>query len=207
MKTSIVIPAYYYDDSYVEMTQDCVDSLKYERPDEVIVVDDGSPIKSSISTIVLPENKGFGHAVNTGLERAKGDVLIISNNDIVFTPNWLTELLKPLKNGFDISSIVTSDQGWETKDLISEDDRFGSLWAMTRKVYKSLGGFDEQFGIGYFEDTDYYLRAKKAGFHIGKNWNGLVEHKGRATFSKVDPDNKYFLENKKKFINKWGFLI
>ena len=207
MKTSIVIPCYFYDEDTVKMTNDCLSSLKYEMPDQVIVVDDGSPIKSSVSTVVLPKNEGFGHAVNSGLELAQGNILIISNNDIIFTPNWLSELIKPLELGFDISSIVTSDQGWETKDLISEGDRFGSLWAMKRKVYDKLGGFDEQFKGGYFEDTDYYLQAQREGFKIGKNWNGLVEHKGRGTFEKVDPDNKVFLRNKELFKQKWGFVI
>lgn len=207
MRTSTIIPCYFYDDSFVEMTKNCLESLDFERPDQVIVVDDGSPVSSDIATVVLPQNKGFGGAVNSALKLAYGDIIVVSNNDIVFTPNWLSELCKPLKLGFDVSSIVTSDQGWETKDLITEGDRFGSLWAMKREVYEKIGGFDEQFGMGYFEDTDYYLRAKKAGFKIGKNWNGLVEHKGKATFSVVDPHDNQYLQSQKLFKDKWGYII
>lgn len=211
MKTSIIIPCYFKDNSFVQMTDECIASLiEFGTPDEVIVVDDGSPIHvefANCECILREKNGGFPAAVNTGLENATGDILIISNNDIVFTPDWLEELLKPLKEGFDISSIVTSDQGWETKDLISQDDRFGSLWAMKRKVYDTIGGMDERFGTGTFEDADYYLRARQAGFIIGKNWNGLVEHRGRATFDAVDPKHNIFIKNRELFREKWGYII
>lgn len=205
----MIIPCFWANEELVDMTDECLASMDQE-PDEIIIVDDGSPIHAEFANtecVVLDENVGFPGAVNAGLKHAEGDILIISNNDIIFYPNWLTELLLPLQEGFDISSIVTSDQGWETKDLISEGDRFGSLWAMKRKVYETLGGFDERFGIGYFEDADYYMQAKKAGFRIGKNWNGLVEHKAKGTFSKVDPDNKQFLKNREIFKDKWGFVL
>ena len=218
-KISIVIPCYWASNELIKITRNCLESMELELPDEVIVVDDGSPLSMSEllaemgtilpQTIVVPleKNQGFPAAVNTGLEVASGDILIISNNDITFTPGWLTGLLKPLQEGYSISSVVTSDQGWETRDEITENDRFGSLWAMKREVYDTLGGLDEQFGTGTFEDADYYLRAKEAGFKIGKNWNTLVEHIGRATFDKVDPNHAIFEENKHKFIAKHGRLI
>lgn len=208
-KTSMIIPCYFADQSFIDMTQRCLDSLQYGRPDEVIVVDDGSPDYEDFGLDVdhwlyLPKNLGFPGAVNVGLARAKHDILIISNNDIEFAPYWIEELLKPLALGYDISSIVTSDQGWETRDEITEGDRFGSLWAMKRKVYETLGGLDERFGKGTFEDTDYYRRALAAGFRIGKNHRGFVEHIGRATFDVVDPVRENFLKNREVYRDKWG---
>lgn len=197
------------------MTERCLASLDYYgRPDKVIVVDDGSPLKlggqnpfmaqTNASLIERKTNGGFPAAVNSGLKAATGDVLIISNNDIIFAENWLTELLKPLKD-YDISSIRVSDSdGHETEDKITEGDKFGSLWAMKRKVYEKLGGLDESFGTGTFEDLDYYVRAKKAGFKIAKNHSVAVEHIGRATFDVVDPEKKNFLRNKKLFEKKHG---
>lgn len=216
VKTSIIVPCYWVDEDLIQATWDCMNSMKYQYADETIWVDDGSPLKwnryelawwKDSHLITRKTNGGFPAAVNTGLEAATSDVFIISNNDITFTPGWLTGLLKPLQEGYDISSVVTSDQGWETRDEITSDDRFGSLWAMKREVYDTIGGLDEDFGTGTFEDADYYLRAKEAGFRIGKNWNTLVEHIGRATFDKVDPDRAIFLENKHKFIKKHGRLI
>lgn len=210
MKTSIIIPCYFADQSFIDMTQKCIDSLKaYGWPDEQIVVDDGSPLSvpdgfGTTAYFKLPENKGFPGAVNQGLLAAKQDILIVSNNDIEFAPGWLEAILKPLELGYDISSIVTSDQTWETWDEITEGDRFGSLWAMKRKVYDTLGGLDERFGKGTFEDTDYYRRALDAGFRVGKNHAGLVEHIGRATFDIVDPTRSNFIKNRKVYRGKWG---
>lgn len=191
-KTSIIIPALFADHSFVDMTADCLKSLlDYDKPDQIIMV----------------EGDGFSVNVNNGLRAATGDILIISNNDITFTPKWLTGLLEPLHEGYDISSVVTSDQGWLTEDKITGGDRFGSLWAMKRVVYETLGGLDERYATGTFEDADYYLQAKEAGFKIGKNWGTLVEHIGRATFDKVDPKHNNFEQNKIKFKEKWGYVI
>lgn len=196
VKVSIVIPCLFKPE-LLDMIKTCVSGLPLD------------------AQVILIGNDSYAVNVNNGLEAATGDYLVICNNDCEFVQlDWLEHLLKPLKEGYDISkegydisSIVTSDQGWETRDEITEDDRFGSLWAMKRIVYETLGGLDERFGLGNFEDADYYLRAKEAGFRIGKNWAGIVEHKGRATFDVVDPKHEIFETNKAKFIAKWGRLI
>lgn len=212
MNTSLVITSYHIDDELVELTSQCLESLKYGRPDEVILVDDASPIMCRFTEpdiqIFRSENGGFAKCANTGWATAMGDVLILSNNDIVFTPGWLEAILKPLNDGYDISSIRVSDSdGYETEDRIEKDGFFGSLWAMKREVYEEIGGFDERFTKGCFEDKDYYLRAKAAGFEIAKNHGGLVEHRGRATMSKVYPNDEAFTESQELFKRKWGKLI
>jgi GT2 family glycosyltransferase len=88
--------------------------------------------------------------------------------------------------------------------MVTEGDKFGCLWAMKREVYDKLGGFDERFGKGTFEDTDYRKRIDEAGYKVGKYHGVMVFHQGRATFDLVDPENKIFFENKKKFEEKHG---
>lgn len=214
-KVSVIIPCFWSSQKLIDMTLECIQSLaKYtDQPVETKVVDDGSPLRppftsylgNNNSFVCLRENRGFAGAVNAGLKAATGDILVISNNDIIFTPGWLTELLRPLDEGYDISSIRTSDaDGWATEDKITEGDKFGSLWAMKRKVYEKLGGLGEDFGRGTFEDLDYRRRAINAGFKIAKNHNGLVEHIGRATFDEVDPGHSEYLKNRETYLNKWG---
>lgn len=194
------------------MVQECLDSLKYGRPDEVIVVDDCSPVPFSWEGeldkfIQLSENGGYPVAVNAGWKEATGDVIITGNSDLVFMPGWLEHLLYPLQNGYDISSIRTTDcDSYDTRDEITDGDKFGSLWAMRRGAFQELGYMDEVFGRGTFEDLDYRRRAINAGYRIGKNHAGLVEHTGRATFDEVDPENLNFAKNVRTFAEKWGFL-
>lgn len=215
-KTSLIITSYHADEEMLNLTKACIESLKYGCPEEVILVDDCSPLEIGgelYAKFLQPnwhyirreENGFFPKCANTGFAAAKGDVLILSNNDIIYTPGWLEAILKPIKEGYDISSIRMSDSdGYLTDDYISEGDRFGSLWAMTRKVYETIGGFDENFGKGTFEDLDFHKRAEAAGFKIGKNHAALVEHRGRATMDKLFPDRQDFYEGQEHYKDKYG---
>lgn len=194
-----------------ELTKKCLESLEFGRPDEVIVVDDGSPYKIKFrgpdKYIFKSKNDGYPKCVNTGLAAATGDIIIVSNNDLLYQPGWLQGLLKPLEEGYDISSICTTDSdGWVTDDRYEEDAKFGSLWAMKRTVYETLGGFDERYGRVYFEDTDYRRQALNAGFKVVKNHGALVDHIGRATWDILDPEHELFEKNKQVYIDKWGKL-
>ena len=188
-RVSVVIPCLWTEQKFFDMTVECLKTLRKD-----------------VQIIVIANNEGYATNVNAGLRAATGDYLIVSNNDIEFIqPDWLEHLLNPLKEGYDISSIRTTDaDGWETEDIIEENAKFGSLWCMKRAVYETIGGLDESYGKGYFEDLDYQKRATDAGFRVAKNHAGIVEHKGKATFSVVDPDDTAFWEAREKFKRKWG---
>lgn len=207
METSIIIPAYYINEDFVKMTANCLNTMGDEKPNEIIVVDDNSPVEHIFDGVVnirREKNGRFPRAVNTGLRAARGDILIICNNDITFYPGWLKGLKKALKR-YDIASIrVTDSDGWETEDKYTEDDYFGSIWAMKRKVYDTIGGLDDRFTLGSFEDKDYYFRAKEAGFTIGKYHGALVEHIGRATNDVEFPNHEDFTLGKEKYLEKYG---
>ncbi|MBV9157582.1 MAG: glycosyltransferase family 2 protein [Acidobacteriaceae bacterium] len=75
-------------------------SAQTRRPDQVIVVDNGSTDETQLvarefraDISVFPENRGFATAVNEGIQRSNGDWLLILNNDVVLEPEWLERLL------------------------------------------------------------------------------------------------------------------
>lgn len=213
MTTSIIIPCYWHSVALVDLTRRCLETLLgFDHPDEIIVVDDGSPplsgshrLPKGIKRIKRGVNGGYAAAVNTGLKEASGDILIVCNNDIEFIqPAWLEQLLLPLEEGFDISSIRTTDaDGWDVEERIEEGAKFGSIYALKRKVYDRIGGLDESFG-NYFEDLDFHKRAEDAGFKVGKNHNGIVQHIGKATFKEVDPEDRFYQVARKLFKEKHG---
>lgn len=208
-KVSLIIPCYWFNEDLVEMTKKCIDSLNLDELDEVILVDDGSPIEyvyNKTKIIHLPTNSGYARAANAGLEAATGDILILGNNDLVFHENWLTELLFPLNVGFDVSTVWTSDQKVKLEDRIESGAKFGSLFAMNRDVYEKVGGFDEQFR-SIFSDTDLRRRILDEHFTIGKNLSDVVTHLARATHKVVDKDDskEEFLHNQRLFEAKYGF--
>lgn len=210
LEHSLIITSYHRDEGMANLTRKCLASLK-ERPDEVIVVDDCSPLRvefPNVKQIFRKKNGGFPECANTGFREAKGDIIILSNNDVEYTDGWLEAILEPLKMGYDISSIRVSDSDGETtENKITEGDFFGSLWAMKREVYDTIGGFDERFKDGTFEDKDFHLRAEAAGFKIAKNHAAYVKHTGRATMVKVYPNNENYKTNMERFKKKWGYVL
>jgi GT2 family glycosyltransferase len=193
-----------------ELTEKCLASLDKSPFKEVIVVDDCSPyslVLSGVNHIKRDTNGGFPKCANTGFAATSGDIIILSNNDIEFTPGWLEAILAPLDQGYDISSVRMSDSdGMTTEDKITEGDRFGSLWAMKRRVYETIGGFDENFDKGTFEDLDFHKRAEAAGFRIAKNHSVVVKHVGRATMDKLYPDRRDFYEGRIHYEQKYGVV-
>jgi len=210
MKVSVIIPAYYIDDSYVEKTQDCVNSVKATcKPHEIIVVDDGSPVKAEIdfaTNIHLEDNKGYAGAVNRGFEASTGDVTIVLNNDTLATEGWFEALTEPLTD-YDIMSIRTTDcDGYNKADIITDGDKFGSCWAIKSDVFRDLGMLSTDFGRGYAEDLALWRDALEKGLRIGKNHNGTIFHEGKKTFKVIDPDDIYYTEALMAYKNKYGTI-
>lgn len=96
LKLSVVIPTH----NTRKLTLNCLAALWLcnPQPDEVIVVDDGSTDNTVHSVIRkyprhvvvhLPESEGFAAAVNHGVARASGDLVLILNSDTEPAPSAL----------------------------------------------------------------------------------------------------------------------
>src|SRR3569832_2398001 len=98
--TSIIIPTY----NGLGLLRRLVQSIREHTneavtPYELIIVDNGSQdgtaqwcIDDWLTLLSLGSNEGFPAACNKGLRLAAGDRLMLLNNDIVATPNWLSNL-------------------------------------------------------------------------------------------------------------------
>lgn len=212
----IIVPCYWYDESAIEMTVDCINTISDTTHADVLLVDDGSPhrlelfddtdFQQQIDIFHREKNGGFAAAVNTGIFHADAKIYVIANNDLILIqPDWLDILLKTIYEGADIALLRQTDtDGWSTEDKKTYNDKFGALWAITDKAYEKLGPLDERFGKGYFEDLDYWHRAQDRELKIVKNHNGLVEHKGKQTFKAIDAKDELFGRNMFKYKEKWG---
>lgn len=106
---SIIIPAYNVE-TYIGETLDSIVEWSDQRNDiEIIVVDDGSPDKSSDIVIeyqkkhsnirlLNQENKGLGGARNTGIEHAKGKYVWFVDSDDWVIPDNIQMMLSVLEN-------------------------------------------------------------------------------------------------------------
>jgi glycosyltransferase involved in cell wall biosynthesis len=107
MNLSVVIPVY----NEVENIEEILERVQSTNlAAEIIVVDDGSQDgtrallqnlqgKKAVCVILHQQNQGKGSAVVTGLEAAKGDVLLIQDADLEYDPRDYSVLLQPIEEG------------------------------------------------------------------------------------------------------------
>lgn len=238
--TSIIILTY----NNLEYTKLCIDSIrKYTEKDtyEIIVVDNHSTDgtvewlkeQKDLRLILNDENYGFPKGCNQGIQIAKGDNdILLLNNDVVVTPNWLTNLKKCLYSNNDIGAVgaitnfcsnyqaipVTYSNldemiHFAEKNNISNkllwEERLrlvGFCMLIKNKVVKKVGLLDERFSPGNFEDDDYSLRIRKAGYRLMLCKDCFVHHFGSVSFGKISKKYSELLtKNREKFAKKWGF--
>ena len=143
------------------------------------------------------KNIGYAAAANEGVRRAfKNGItwVVICNQDIVLTRKDKNILIRTLQNL--LPGIAGPEAGsfdprrWSTivPPRGSIDYISGSCMAIHKNVYLTIGGFYEPYFM-YYEDADYCVRAKKAGFPLSQiNLPGF-EHP-RACSSRI---KKYYL--------------
>lgn len=173
MGISVIIPHWSFSKEIDDTLKKCVDSLS--GYDELIIVGN--------------EGTGFAKAVNQGLRLAKGDYLMVVNNDIEWVSGTLGSMCYP--------GIVTSP-----KVNGHAQPFWGCFFCVPRNVYEEIGGLDEQFGTGFYEDDDYIKRLEQAGILMLAVPTCEIKTEGSKTMSRFNKD-ELMKVNKAKFDAKW----
>jgi GT2 family glycosyltransferase len=174
-------------------------------------------------------NLGFAKACNQGAEAATGDVLLFLNSDTVVTRAGLTRLVESLQSSGSIAAagpytnraghlqqIDPTYTGLETLDLFAEDFAcrdvpdvdvdmlVGFCLAVKRPVWDEVGGFDERFGMGMYEDNDLSYRCRRAGYRLVIAARSFIHHAGSQTLMRSKADVAALLRNNRKlYLEKW----
>ena len=203
-----------------------VDYLKYEVPRKNTDV--------RVKIVINEKNIGFAGGNNQGIAAANGEYILLLNNDVVVTPGWLERLIYCIEGRPEIgivgpkSNCVSGPQLVEAIDYDLDSlyglTRFSELFAkknvqkskrllrvvgfcmlIKRSVIDKIGGLDDRYGIGNFEDDDFSIRAALAGFESWMAEDCFVHHYGSRTFigEKIDY-RKSLQQNWKIFKEKWG---
>lgn len=187
-------------------------NLKFFQGCEIIIVNDNPEkqikmLNTSVQVIQMRENKGFSLAVNKGISQAKGDFIMLLNDDVVFNDNSYKDALHHFvsdKNLFAVTfaqverdnTITGKNRLYWKEGFIRHSASYDKLqsyngWAeggssiFDSTKLKSLNGFDDLFSPFYWEDIDLSYRAKKAGYKILFNPKIKVIHHHETTIGKL----------------------
>jgi glycosyltransferase involved in cell wall biosynthesis len=189
MRISVVIVTY----NEEKNIKDCLDSIfsQTKKPDEVILVDDGSSdntlkIASGYPMKILKtKHKERSHARNVGWKNSQGGLILFAEADSVFDKDWVAEIVKQFDKGAE--AVIDRRKMYKPKTFLQKcldaqfDIRYAyykpfSAWAFRREVLEKTGGFDER--LNQSEDRDLGKRVLKSGCRIFLAEKAVQYHKG-----------------------------
>jgi len=189
-----------------EDTLGCLESLKkLDYPNFEVLVIDNDPnhrlgdlnFDYGVTKLVNAENLGFSGGNNTGIKYALNngaDYILLLNNDTVIEPEFLKKLVEtgekdekigilgpiiyklntnePHFAGGKIDWLYTS-----AKHVSGASDYItGACFLIKRKVIEKIGLMPEDYFL-YFEDAEWCLKARKAGFECRVVPEARISHK------------------------------
>lgn len=182
-----------------------------------------------INIFKLKINMGYPVSVNYGISKCTGEIISIVNNDLIFTKGWLPPLIQALCAHSTIGlvgpllSYASGNQHLEfyssdiakihlkAKEVMNlkrssyETNRvIGACMVLKREVIEAVGGNDFWFGPGHYDDDDWCLRIRIAGYKILIVQSSFVYHIGSVSFSDENFEVDELINNhKSKFLKKW----
>src|SRR5436309_6515766 len=182
-KVSIVIPCF----NHGAMLREALASLEEVRNEnllEVIIVDDGSSEAETIRIlkevaeagykVVSQPNGGLGAARNAGIRGAKGEFILPLDSDNRLRRVYLEQGVSLLKENPSLGVIYADAEyfgektgRWQVQefDLLSliRMNFIDACALYRKKLWKEVGGYDEQMPWMGLEDWDFWLRVASYG--------------------------------------------
>jgi GT2 family glycosyltransferase len=242
-RASIIIVTY----NGLAFTKMCTASLlgyPWHSGAEIIFIDNGSTdgtpqflrelsrLNPFVRFEINHSNRGFAAATNQGLALARGEILILLNNDTIVPRGcleglgrWLEDaqvgMVGPVTNRTCNEAQIDAPyrtfgemQNFARKYTQNNTEQAAEIpmlamfcMAMRRDVFQRVGPLDEQFQIGMFEDDDYAQRVRRAGYKILCAEDVFVHHFGQAAFGELCIHGEYdrvFESNRRRFEAKWN---
>jgi len=203
----------------------CLDALRRQtyRTFEVILVDNASRDHSldliasnypEVKVIALPANRGFTGGSNTGLRAARGELVVLLNNDTEADERWLEEVVAAFERHPEAGSVASKMKLFDQRDTfhtagdfyrvdglpgnrgVWEIDRgqydreeyvfsaCGGSAAYRRRLLDQIGLLTEDFFFSC-EDVDLGWRAQLAGWRCVYAPRAVVYHKLKASSGSV----------------------
>jgi len=179
---SVIMPVF-NGEKHIEEALESIFKQEYE-PLQVIVVDDGSTDKTagiinSFGNIeyIYQENQGQTSALNTGLSRARGELIAFLDADDRWETNCLVLLtgylsLHPdvdcvfglMKNFIDPNAQLPEKISNYKESIVNQTGRNLTTLITKKKVFEKTGYFNRSYL--HNKHTEWICRVKKQGFRI-----------------------------------------
>jgi GT2 family glycosyltransferase len=212
MDNSIIIPTL----DNVGGLRDCIHSVAGTTDlgrTEVIVGANGSPpgvldylraLPPPFRHVWHPEPLGFARAVNAGAVVARGERILLLNDDVVILDwgggdGWVRMLEGPIIDEDDVVATGAARDWW------ARDKPFLVFFCtmIDRARFLELGMLDEAFGVGAGEDADFCLKAAGRGWRNLQvpvefdRWESMFPtwHRGHVTCGGIDGFDEVAAEN------------
>jgi GT2 family glycosyltransferase len=226
MDVAVIIPLF----NQLAYTKICLESLASTVDDstKILAIDNGSTDGTGeylrglkgISVIDNRSNLGCASAWNQGVRSTNSEWLVILNNDVILSQGWLEGLVEYAEeNRADLVSpaIREGEYNYDLGKYAGEfvkrmthvarpGEAHGICFLVRRRVFETIGLFDENYRIGQFEDVDFFRRAKAAGFRLAITGRSLIHHFGSMTqksFGREKKKKSYATENRAYYRRKW----
>ena len=169
---------------------------------------------------------GFVQNANRGFRETDGALVALLNSDTVVTPAWLVRLVNALASDSQIAcAMPMSNQcsfhsvevpmGWNvfqySADLGRRMQRTcfdavtvgGFCLLIRREALEDVGLYDEIYGKGYGEESDWCMRARRRGWKVVGTEDTFVYHRGKVSF-KSFKDETFREGNYQTFMSRYG---
>jgi GT2 family glycosyltransferase/SAM-dependent methyltransferase len=222
-QVSLVIPLF----AAADLTRRCLETIRDNTMAigyEVILVDDTADADTKrlleqvhgARVLVNERNEGYLRSMNRGAALARGEWIVLCNNDIEVQLGWLEAMLdcgesdesvgvvapkfvSPDGSLCEAGAIIWSDgtganfgrgddPGLFQYEYRREVDYGSAAALMVRgELWKEVGGFDERFLPMYYEDADLCFEARERGWRVLYEPRAVVMHVEGGTAG-TDPD-------------------
>lgn len=180
-------------------------------------------------------NLGFGGAINVAAEAARGEFVVLLNDDTEVQPGWLEALVEtadripecgavgsryvfPDGTLQEAGSVLWADGSTQGVGCDLPADSKQWLWArqvdycsggsllVRRTTWEAVGGFDDRFYPAYYEDVDLCLRIKQLGQQVWYQPASVLSHVRSASTTSL---LKSFLSerNRRLLVERWAHLL
>lgn len=189
----------------LSFTQNCLDSLNRAgvADAQITVVNNGSTdgtrqfldSRPKLHTIHNDSNLGCGGAWNQGCQRVAAAWTVVLNNDVLIPPGCLEGLRRFVEEeNIDIASPAmregACDYDWQAyaaefmrkmKPARRIRVAHGVCFMVRRRVFETIGYFDDDPRLGGYEDDEFFRRATRANFRLAMTGGAFLHHFGSMT--------------------------